>query len=802
MVKKKKEYTDKNNPNLPDKIIQVNAIDQYMSDMARYSIYVLFDRFVPNFQDGLKPVQRRTLYCMWKDVKCHSLATKRKSANTTGTVIGMYHPHSSDSVYDTMKKMCNWFECKIPLIEYDSNSGSIQGGVQAASRYTESYLSKFAMDVLFADLEESLSVVDWHKTFDNHTLEPSALPVKIPLLLVNGNFGISIGERNESPSHSLNDVIDATINVMHNINAKVTLIPDHCQRCEIVDTDWDKISKLGFGFYTVRGIMETVVDGNEVYLSIRSTPNLVWANTVIEGIENLIKSGKLIQIKDIVDYTDKSNMDIRIYLKNGSDPEYVKQMIYKHTPLQNNARVNLRVIVHDGPILDIKHFSYKAYIIAFLNFRREVKFRLYNARLQKVETRIHAIDTYIKILESGHIEEIVHAIRNKTNTNEDALIEWLMKLLKITDLQAKFILNTQLKALSRSSLKSYKEEQKYLTDTVQKFITIITTPEMIDQEIEQELLDIKAKYGKPRQSILISESIASNIPSGEFQIIVYNNGFIRKIPLNEPIKNYKDMIPICGLVGDNSKDILIFDENGKVFKLPIYKIPLSAGTIRGVDIRLLLKRLSGNIISVLYLPLVEQLADKAEKYFLIIATRTGMIKRIDLDDIINSTTSGILYTKLVQTDTVSNVFIAGVKNDILLYTTNKVLRTNISNVPYVKRAALGNIGIKGESIRGMSILPHDCQYIVVITNSGKFARIPQNLINQSNTNRAGGKLIKLSKLDFILSLIACNDNNIIRCTQSTGQVVDIQASSIPIEEPIANGVQMTNNIVSVKAIKL
>jgi len=802
-VKKKKEVVDKKNPQIPDKIIQVNAIDQYMSDMARYSIYVLFDRFVPNFQDGLKPVQRRTLYCMWNDIKCHSLSSKRKSANTTGMTIALYHAHSSDAVYDTMKKLCNWFECKIPLIEYDSNSGSIQGSDQAASRYTESYLSKFAMDVIFADLEESKSVVDWNKTFDNHTVEPSALPVKIPLLLVNGNFGISIGERNESPSHSLNDVIDATINVLHDINAKVVLIPDPCQKCEIVNTDWEKISKLGFGYYTQRGIIDTIVNGNETYLSIKSTPNLVWANTVIEGIENLIKNGKLIQIKDIVDYTDRDQMDIRIYLKNGADPEYVKQMIYKHTPLQNVARVNLRVIVHDGPMLDLKHFSYKAYIVSFLNFRRDVKFRLYNARLQKVETRLHAIDTYIKILESGHIEEIIHAIRNKTNANEEALIEWLMKLLKITDLQAKFILNTQLKALSKSSLKSYKEEQKKLNELVEFYINIITRPELIDKEIEQELLDIKAKYGKPRQSILISESTASNIPAGEFQVIMYNNGIIRKIPLNESIRNHKELTPISVIIGDNSKDILIFDENGKAFKLPIHKIPLSSGTFKGMDIRLLLKKLSGNVISTLYLPLVQQLADKKGKYFLIIATRNGMIKRIDLDDIINSTPSGILYTKLSQNDSVSNVFIAGSKNDIILYTSTKALRTNISNVPYVKRAALGNIGIKTtEPIRGMSLLPHDCNYIVVVTNNGKFTKIPQNMIPQSNTNRAGSKLIKLSKIDFIASIIACNDSSTIRCIQSNSQSIDIPVSSIPIEDSIGNGIQMSAGVIDVKLIKL
>jgi DNA gyrase subunit A len=232
---------------MKDNIIPVDLRKQYLSNMARYSLYVLFERFVPDVNDGLKPVQRRTLYCMLNDVKCTSKVSKRKSANTVGAVIASYHPHGDTSVYDAMKCLTNWFEIKVPLINYDSNSGSLQGGPQAAMRYTESYLSKFTMDVIMADLIESRQCVDWSKTFDNHTEEPMCLPVRVPLLLVNGTFGICIGRRIEVPKHSLNDVIDATLAVLHNPNAKVALIPDPCQKCEVVDTDWKKISNMGFG---------------------------------------------------------------------------------------------------------------------------------------------------------------------------------------------------------------------------------------------------------------------------------------------------------------------------------------------------------------------------------------------------------------------------------------------------------------------------------------------------------------------------------------------------------------------------
>ena len=601
---------------MQDNIVQVDVRKQYMSDMQRYSLYVLFERYIPDARDGLKPVQRRTLYCMWHDVKCVSLATKRKSANTVGAVIASYHPHGdcesgdtkiymldgqirtfedlynsgiesfealgineltlrvepvivhslrigqytdkiyhiqlsngseikctsnhpimlkngkyvkaedlciydelltvesnnvkeyndnpniknynnlsiiniyiesvnrvpmydftvdtthnmlfpmigssnnfeefpmvcmhNSSVYDAMKCMTNWFEIKIPLIVYDSNSGSLQGAPQASSRYTESCLSQFSNDAIIGDLAESRMVVDWSKTFDNHTEEPDYLPVKVPILLINGTFGIAIGRRIEVPKHSLNDVIDATLDVLHNINAKVVLIPDPCQKCEIIEADWKKISNMGFGYFTERGIVE--IENNEKtgqpILHIKSTPDMIFSDTVMAKIEDLIRDNKLVQIQETQDHSTEDQLDILLILKKGSDAEYVKQVLYKNTPLQDTKRVNMEVILNG----EIKRMSYKAYIVNFLEFRRNVKFRLYNSRLQKAETRLHTTEVFISILESGDVENIIHMIRNQKPSEEAQLVEWLMKRLKITDVQAKFVLNTESKSSFSSRL--------------------------------------------------------------------------------------------------------------------------------------------------------------------------------------------------------------------------------------------------------------------------------------------------------------------------------------------------------------
>lgn len=772
---------------MKDKIITVDAHDQYMSNMARYSIYVLYSRYVPDIRDGLKPVQRRILYAMYKDIGCINATNKRKSANTVGTVIAKYHSHGDMSVYDAMKHMVNWFEIKVPLICYDSNSGSLQGGPQAAYRYTESYISKFSMECLLGDLRESVNVVDWQSTFDNHTVEPEALPVKVPLLLVNGTFAIAIGRRIEVPKHSLNDVIDATIDVLHNPKAKVVLIPDPCQKCEIIDTDWKKISNMGFGYYVERAIIEinTMKNGMQ-YLAIKSTPDRVFFDSVKERIEELIKNNTIVQISDIQDHSTEEGLDIWIVLKKGADANYVKQMLYKNTDLQSTKRVSMQVI--NGT--EICTISYKAYIAYFLEYRRECKFRLYNARLQKAETRLHQIEIYIKILESGEVEKIVHMIRNQSASEEAYLIDWLMKKLNITDLQAKFVLNIEIGRLSKGHLNKYKEERDKLQNEVQTYINIITDQQYIDNEIETELLDIKARYGKPRQSILISEATASNIPEGEFKVVLTEQNYFKKMAIEEPIKVFKGDQPKCIITADNSKDLLLFDQMGKVFRLPVNKIAFTDRNSPGIDLRMLIKKATSNIITVMYEPIVDMLNNKQSRYFIITVTKGGLIKRMDLADVLSATPSGIIYSKLNQGDQICDTLIANQKSDIVVYTGTKALRFGIDDIPYLKRATLGNLAMKTtEPIDGISVITGDTKEIIIVTAKGRFNKLVPSALPKSNRNKSGTKIIKLSKGDYIKNIFTCNENAVIRITR-IDEIINIDTESIPLGSSVSSGVKL------------
>lgn len=772
---------------MKDNIIKTDLHSQYMNNMARYSIYILYDRYIPDIRDGLKPVQRRILYAMYNDVGCTSISNKRKSATTVGVVIGQYHPHGDVAVYDAMKPMTNHWETMIPLINYDSNSGSIQGGPQAASRYTESYLSKFSMDCVIGELTEAKNIVDWQNTFDNHNIEPESLPVKVPLLLVNGVFAIAIGRRIDVPKHSLNDVIDATIKVMHNPKAEVVLIPDPCQKCEIIDTNWKKISNEGMGYFIERGILEigTLKNGNQ-YIDILSTPDLVTANSVMEKIDELVKNNVLIQIEKWDDYSTDEQLQIRLFLKKGADANYVKQTLYKNTPLQDTKRVYMDVI--SGT--EIKHIGYKAYISYFIEYRRNCKFRLYNARLQKVETRLHQIETYIAILESGDVENIIHMIRNQSSMEESYLVNWLMKKLKITDLQAKFILHTEIGRLSKGHLNKYKEEQKALQSKVAEYSNIIGNDKLIDQEIENELLEIKAKYGKPRKSVIISEAEASDIPEGEFKIVLTEQNYLKKMAINDPIKVVKGDKAKCVTIADNSKDILLFDEQGKVFRLQVNKISFTDKNSPGIDIRMLIKKATSNIISVMYVPIVEMLANKQSKYYIVTITSEGLIKRMDLQDIINATPSGIIYSKLNRGDKVCDVLIANNKSDIIVYNKSKALRFNISEVPYLKRATLGNIAMKSnEPIDGISVITADTKELIVVTNKGRFNKIQPSVLANSKRNTAGSKVIKLSKGDYIKNIFTCSKDASIRITR-IDEVIDIDTNEVPLGSSVSAGTKL------------
>lgn len=941
---------------MPEKILDVTSNEQFKSDYTRYGIYILYRRVLSDYRDGLKPVQRRVLWAMYKNSK--AVTSSVKSAAVVGDVMKWYHPHgdscldasttiystdgnkytieelyknnteslniyavdrytgnpietvathfrigkysteiyniklsngfilkctgnhpilkvnekkydlfgglmSSDfdfekftwvradnlavgdniynvkfyedaskeiksikiesikiemlanpipmydftvkglenmiipiedpdicknficvhnSIYGTMKPMANWFETYIPLIDPSGNFGTFQGDGAAAARYTECRLSKFAIENVLGDVMENPEAVDWSPTYSSVTTEPDYLPVKVPLLLVNGSFGIGLGMRSEIPTHNLAEVIDATLMLMDNPEADVVLVPDHCMNCEIINTDFSKICKAGFGHYKIRGkVVEEDYKGKKA-LVIKSVPNLTYLNSITDKIEELIKKKKIIQIENCFDESNVNEMRYVIVLKAGSDPAYVKDVLYKNTGLEQNLRINFETLNGLNPL----RMSYKSYLLSFIDFRKLTKFRVYSNKLQVVQTRIHERDAYIKVLESGEIDNVIAMIKKQKTVDDNALIEYLIKKLKITDLQARYIIEADLKKLSLGYLEKYKQEAIELEKTKSELLTHIMDDKIIENDIRQELIDIKRKYGKPRNCVIINENEASEIPKGEMVVAVTEKNFIRKVPANTAIGSFRNDTIKTVIKIDNADSILIFDEVGKVFKLPVHKIPFTDKNTNGIDIRFLIKSLTANINTIIPESVLKLFAEKGHhnnKHYLVTLTNSGLIKRMDLDDFVTVPPSGIIYAKLDKSDFIKDIVIAHSNFSLIVYSDRKATIMGVNDVPYLKRNTKGSKAISGvDYVDGVCVIHNACTDIVVFTESGKVNRI--NLIQglpNTGKGKSGSNLIKLASGDKIVSVVSGNENDLIhvKCvnTDSIIKIADLKIGS-------------------------
>ena len=435
---------------MSEEIIQKNASEAYVSDMVRYSIETNRRRAFPDYKDGLKLVQRRTLYAMAFLLPCSRELVK--TAQVTGRVMGELHPHGDSSIDDVIKILSNWFDRYIPLIYSESNMGSMQGDGAAASRYTEVMLSQFTKEAIFSEMKENENIVDWTPTFTGKAKEPEYLPVKVPLLLINGCLGIGTGKSTNIPCHNINEVIDATLNIIDNPDAPVVLVPDQCMPCEIIDANWKQICNSGNGSFKVRAKIDIEIEdkgkANEHYmLVVKSTPDRVWIDDgkdtgVHYQINELIEKGRLPQITDLVENSHDKDMRYEIHLKKGSDPNYVRDYLYKATSLQVTQSVNFEVL---NGIEPMERMSYKSYLQAFIEQRCITKYRYYCLKLQDARTQLHEKEICIMLIESGKVNELTKKIQKSKLKNDSELVNWLINLFNITDLQAKFILNYPMK---------------------------------------------------------------------------------------------------------------------------------------------------------------------------------------------------------------------------------------------------------------------------------------------------------------------------------------------------------------------
>jgi len=774
---------------MAEKILQHIAHEQYISDLALYTIATNLVRALPDARDGLKPVGRRILYSMMNDTKAVSHATKVKSASVDGNVMGKYHPHGN--TYPTFKTMINWWEAKVPPIIGQGTFGAISGEGPSASRYTECYLSPFGLECVLGSLYTNKEVVDWNPTYDNKNVEPQYLPVKVPYLLINGILGgIGTGIKADLPSHCMKEVIDATLKLMANPKADVVLIPDHCLPCDIIDTDWKSICNKGYGSYRARATMEVTYDNKDFpYITITSLP--VWGtNTVMEKIDEGIESGKFPQILDVIDET-KDSVRIVIKLKKGTDVNFVKEALFKYTPCEQSFRVNFEVVLGT----ELIRLSYKEYLKLFIEFAINNKIKEYAAKHYVISTRLHRLEAFIKIVGSPDIDRIIDMIKKRKESTDNELIELLINKYKLTDIQAEYIINAQIKQLSRGVLDKYKAEFADLRKKELWLEDRISNDTLVMNDVRDELIAIRDKYATPRICNVITVSNLGNIPEGTFKMVVTENNFIRKLGETETVNTVKGDRPKFILTVSNLESLLLFDNKGRVFKLPVHKIPIIAKSDPGIDIKGVIKGLTADIVSVMYEPTVIKLSKLKQKVYLAILSKNNTLKKLDIQDFLNVPPSGIIYSKINPDDEIVSTQIVSDNMDLILYSDAKALRISSKDVALLKRNTLGTLGMGGQHgpMEGMGIIYLDeknpTKYIVVVTASGKFNRFLVSGFERSQRNKAGSKVIDLAKGDKIHSLFGATDDNIISVLTTDG-IVDVPVKDIPLGSSVSKGTKI------------
>ena len=784
---------------MSEKIIDKETLGMYEQDQAKYSIIVNRRRAFPEVRDGLKPVQRRVVFIAYREGLTNP-KLRDKSASLVGETMKRCHPHGTSSIYEAIVTLTDWFKTKYPLFYGQGSWGNLSGAGAAAERYTECALSEFGYDVMIDELSQANNIVDWIQTYKrNNDREPEFLPAKLPLLLINGTFGIGVGMTVNIPSHNLAEVVKETQKLIKNPKADVFLIPDLAQECKLIDTDWKSICNNGYGSFKVRGRILTEQDKNGNYiLRIVSLPDMTNTGVVVDKILKMVEDKQLPMVKDVIDDLKDSKPNIIIQLRPGADPTYVKQVLYSKTTVQSTVSVNFEAVDIDG--INTRRFSYKDYLLAFIDQRLNIKFRLYCNKLQQKLTRFHHIDAFIKVIESGEIDTIINKIK-KSKETDDEIVEYIIKKCKLTDLQAKFIINSNISKLSMKHLLDYKAERKELEKEIKYYESYVTDDgSLIKNEIYNELGELAKKYGDERKCKVVSIDDENQIPKGTFKVVITDKNYIRKIPDVDKVNVVRKDNPKFIIRVDNSENILIFDNKGKVFNLPVHKIPISDRTSPGTDVRILIRNLTSNIISVFSEPIFKRISELGKKHYLVVATKSNTIKKLDIEDFLNVGPSGLIYSKVRDDDEVAGLALAAHDLDIVVNSNHKALRMKLKDISLLKRNAFGPKAMNtDEPINGLSVIYPDSSDIIVLTKNGKLNRFGSPLMNSHARGSKGSSCIKLDTNDEIFGIYGASESDRIRVMTSDA-VEEIPVSAIKSKSNIAAGQKLlTSKNIIVKA---
>ena len=722
----------------------ISMYDEMSSSYLSYAMSVIISRALPDVRDGLKPVHRRILYAMHKGGFDWSKQF-RKSARIVGDVIGKYHPHGDQAVYDALVRMVQDFSMSLPLIDGQGNFGSIDGDPPAAMRYTETRLAKVAQ-YLIDDIEKE--TVSFKSNYDETEFEPSVLPAQYPNLLVNGAGGIAVGMATSIPPHNLGEVIDGTLALIKNKDIKIKDLmklipgPDFPTGGVIIGKDIIKQGyKIGRGSFKIRGEIdvENLKNGKD-RLVITSIPYQINKSNLNERIAELVREKKIEGISDIRDESNREGIRVAIDLRRGIEPETVKRQLYKYTSIESSFGFNSLAIVDNKP----KTCSLKDFLESFLKFREDVVIKKTKFDLKKAEDRAHILVGLSVSVEN--IDKVIKIIRSSKNPDDakNSLLKtkWKIskssKLIKLVDNknykgtynlttnQVDSILELRLQKLTALGINEIEQELKKLADLIIKYKKIINSKSELLKVISTDLQTIKEKFSFPRRTKIIDAilnyDIEETIHKEAVIITITLQGYIKRGALSSVkqqkrggkgktgIKTRDEDSVVQTLSVNTHTSVLFFSTQGLAYKIKAWKIPEGSAASKGKSLFNILPLKNHQSISSI-MPFPDDNVDK-ENMHIIFATSKGKIRKNNLEDFTSINASGKIAMKLDNDDKIVGVKICKDDQDIILNTKlGKCIRFESKKLRVFKgRSSKGIRGInlaEKDSIVSLSIIDHD-----------------------------------------------------------------------------------------------
>ena len=802
---------EEKNAGLTGRIIPINIEEQMKSAYIDYSMSVIVSRALPDVRDGMKPVHRRILYDMSAELNLYSDKPTRKSARIVGDVLGKFHPHGDLSVYDAMVRLAQEWSMRYPLVDGQGNFGSMDGDSPAAMRYTEARMKKITDEVM-ADIDKE--TVDWTLNFDDTIPEPTVLPTKIPLLIVNGASGIAVGMATNMAPHNLCEVVDACCAYIDNpeITGEEMLQyikgPDFPTGGIIYGYEGVREAMLtGRGRVMMRAKtdIEHTPSGRECIV-ITEIPYMINKAEMIKKIADMINEKKIDGISYINDESDRDGLRIIIILKHDAVASVVLNTLYKNTPLQTSFAVNNIALVNGRPQL----LPMRDLVMHFVNHRHDVVVRRTRYDLRKAEERLHIVLGLL--IAQDNIDEIVHIIRS--SQTPDAAKQAMIERFELSDIQASAIIEMRLRALTGLEYGKLTAERDDLTKLIAHLKDVLENVGMQMQIVKDELLEIKEKYGDERRSEIVYASEEFNpedfYADDDMVITISHMGYIKRTPLAEYRTQSRGGVGARGsatrdedfieriYVASMHNTMLFFTEKGRCYWLKVYEIPEGARSSKGRAIQNVIQIEPDDKVRA-YIN-VKRLndAEYVNNNFIIMCTKDGTIKKTKLEAYSRPRQNGVNAIVIREGDQLIEAKLTSGNAEVMIAAREgKAIRFNESTVRPIGRVGAGVRGIsieESDEVVGMiCVEPDSTQDVLVLSENGYGKRTDLDEYRITNRGGKGVKTINVTeKTGKLISIQAVTDDNDLMIINRSGLTIRTAVSQIRLAGRATQGVRIIN----------